>query len=75
MSILHPFTSIDEAIDRANDSIYGLGAGIYSSNVDVINKCVSRFKAGNVWVNFYNLTAPQMPFSGYKQSGFSKEVG
>ncbi|XP_073969314.1 aldehyde dehydrogenase, mitochondrial-like isoform X2 [Rhodnius prolixus] len=67
------FGTLDEVIDRANDSMYGLAAAIYSPNIDSINKVIQGLRAGTVWVNCYNILNPQVPFGGYKMSGFGRE--
>ena len=75
LSVLEPYSDLSSAIQRANNSNYGLGAGIFTEDMDVAWQAQKHLKAGNFWVNMYNLAIPQMPFSGFKQSGFSKETG
>lgn len=70
-----PFESLDEIIERANNTPYGLAAGLWTENVKNAHYVASRLKAGTVWVNCYNLTDPASPFGGYKQSGFGREMG
>ncbi|MGQ0528715.1 MAG: aldehyde dehydrogenase family protein [Panacagrimonas sp.] len=71
-----PFKDIDQAlIDRANDSLYGLAAGIFTTNIGKAHKIANRLKAGTVWVNCYNIFDASMPFGGYKQSGWGREMG
>ena len=65
----------DELVRRANDSVYGLAAGIWSQDVSKIHKLVPRLRAGTVWVNCYNVFDASMPFGGYKQSGWGREMG
>ena len=70
-----PFKTIDEVVTRANDSPYGLAAGIWTESLSIAHQVADRLKAGSVWVNCYNLTDPASPFGGYKQSGFGREMG
>jgi len=71
-----PFKEVDEdLIRRANDSPYGLAAGIFSTNISKAHKIANRLKAGTVWVNCYNIFDASMPFGGYKQSGWGREMG
>lgn len=70
-----PYEDIDEMIKRANDSLYGLAAGLWTENIRNAHYVANRLKAGTVWVNCYNLTDPATPFGGYKQSGFGREMG
>lgn len=66
---------MDEIIDRANDTNYGLAAAVFTKDIDKANYLVQGIKAGTVWVNCYNVFAPQSPFGGFKDSGFGKEMG
>lgn len=70
-----PFESLDEIIERANDTPYGLAAGLWTENVKNAHYVANRLKAGTVWVNCFNSTDPASPFGGYKQSGFGREMG
>lgn len=69
------FKTIDEAIELANDSDYGLAGGVYTTNLDTAIKVSSELKAGTVWVNCFDVFDQSTPFGGYKQSGFGKELG
>jgi aldehyde dehydrogenase (NAD+) len=69
------FGDVDEAIARANDSIYGLAAGVWTRDVKKAHYVASKLKAGTVWVNTYNQYDAAVPFGGYKQSGFGRELG
>lgn len=68
------FKSLDEIIERANDTNYGLAAAVFSRDIDKVNYLVQGIKAGTVWVNCYNVFAPQAPFGGYKDSGHGREM-
>ncbi|GHH99202.1 aldehyde dehydrogenase family protein [Neobacillus kokaensis] len=70
-----PYDDIDEIIDRANNSPYGLAAGVWTENVKNAHYIANRLKAGNVWVNCYSMVDPASPFGGYKQSGFGRDMG
>ncbi|RQH02313.1 aldehyde dehydrogenase family protein [Natrarchaeobius oligotrophus] len=70
-----PFSDREEAIEIANDSPYGLMAGIWTKNIDVAHDTAERLEYGMVSVNEYPVTFPQTPFGGYKQSGFGREQG
>jgi phenylacetaldehyde dehydrogenase len=69
------FDQVDEVIKAANDSPYGLGASIWTNNLSAAHRLIPRIKAGTVWVNCHNMVDPNMPFGGYKQSGFGREHG
>jgi succinate-semialdehyde dehydrogenase/glutarate-semialdehyde dehydrogenase len=68
-------TSLDEAIERANASIYGLGSSIWTRNLDNIDTAIDRLEAGNVWVNSLHYGYDELPFGGVKASGFGREHG
>lgn len=70
-----PFEDIEEVAARANKSIYGLAAGIWTSDVKKVHKMAAALKAGVVWVNTYNMFDAAAPFGGYKQSGYGREMG
>ncbi|KAL1920500.1 uncharacterized protein VTP21DRAFT_877 [Calcarisporiella thermophila] len=75
LSVLPAFDTLDEAIDRANASPFGLGAGVFTRDRAQAAYLVPRLQAGTVWVNCYNYTPVGLPFGGYKQSGFGKDLG
>jgi phenylacetaldehyde dehydrogenase len=71
-----PFTEMDEDLVReANDSIYGLAAGIWTRDLSKAHALAAQLKAGSVWVNCYNIFDAALPFGGYKQSGWGREMG
>lgn len=70
-----PYDNLDEVIKRANNSPYGLAAGLWTENLKSAHYVANKLKAGSVWVNCYNMTDPASPFGGYKQSGFGREMG
>jgi acyl-CoA reductase-like NAD-dependent aldehyde dehydrogenase len=67
--------TLDEAIERANNSIYGLGSSIWTRNLDNIETAIDRLQAGNVWVNSLHYGYDELPFGGVKASGFGREHG
>lgn len=70
-----PYDDLDDLADMANDSDYGLGANIYTENVSNAHMLASKIKAGTVWVNTQLSPDPNMPFGGFKQSGWGRENG
>jgi phenylacetaldehyde dehydrogenase len=73
--IVEPFDDIDELMRVANDSEYGLAAGIWTSDVKKAHLAAERLRAGTVWINCYNIFDAALPFGGYKQSGWGREMG
>ena len=69
------FRTPEEAIERANNTAYGLSAGVWTDKGSKIFKIVSKLRAGVVWANTYNRFDPTSPFGGYKESGFGREGG
>lgn len=69
------FRTPDEAIERANNTPYGLSAGVWADKGSKIFNIVSKLRAGVVWANTYNKFDPSSPFGGYKESGFGREGG
>ena len=72
MSVL-TFETEDEAIARANDTHFGLGAGIITQDLSRAHRVADALESGNIWVNTYNLIPADWPFGGAKQSGFGRE--
>ncbi len=69
------FRTVDEAIEKANNTAYGLSAGVWTDKGSRILKMSTELKAGVVWANTYNKFDPTSPFGGYKESGFGREGG
>ena len=67
--------SVDEGLKLANDTTYGLAAGIHTNDLNTAIRVSNALKAGTVWVNQYNMTHYQTPFGGYKESGIGRELG
>jgi aldehyde dehydrogenase (NAD+) len=70
-----PFTDIDEVIERANATNYGLGSGLWTQDVSKAHKLAQGIRAGSVWINCYQAMDPAVPFGGYKMSGYGRESG
>ena len=68
------FADVDEAIARANDSPYGLAAGVWTRDIKKAHYIARKLQAGTVWINTYNVYDTAAPFGGYKQSGFGREM-
>ena len=69
------FRTEDEVIEKANNSPYGLSAGVWTDKGSRIFNMSKRIRAGVIWANTYNLFDPVSPFGGYKESGFGREGG
>lgn len=69
------FRTVDEVIDKANNTPYGLSAGVWTDKGSKIFNLTSRMRAGVVWANTFNKFDPSSPFGGYKESGFGREGG
>src|SRR5215469_3902595 len=70
-----PFASLDEIADAANDSDYGLGAGIWTQDISKAHALAKKIRAGTIWLNCYNIFDASLPFGGYTQSGWGREMG
>ncbi len=69
------YTSLEEAIRQANDTIYGLAAGVWSSDIERAMTVANQLRAGTIWINDFHLISAEAPFGGYKQSGSGRELG
>lgn len=69
------FNDMEEMIRRANDTLFGLAAAVWTNNVKVAHEYASRVRAGTVWVNCYNVFDAAAPFGGFKMSGYGRELG
>jgi len=69
------FKDIDDLVSRANDTFYGLSAGIWTRDIGKAHRLAKRIKAGTIWINCFNCFDAASPFGGYKQSGFGRELG
>jgi aldehyde dehydrogenase (NAD+) len=70
-----PFTDIEEVIERANQTNFGLGSGLWTRDVSKAHKLARGIRAGTVWINCYQAMDPAVPFGGYKMSGYGREGG
>lgn len=69
------FETTDELVEKANSTIYGLAAAIWTRDIAKAHRLAGELQAGTVWINAYNMLSPESPFGGYKQSGYGRELG
>ena len=69
------FKDVDDLVRRANNTIYGLSAGIWTRDIGKAHRLAKELKAGTIWINCYNCFDAASPFGGFKQSGFGRELG
>jgi len=70
-----PFDEPEELVSQANDSNYGLAAGVFTSDISKAHRTAKLLRAGTVWINTYHVFDAAMPFGGYKESGWGREMG
>ena len=70
-----PFSDLDEVAAQANDTPYGLGAGIWTKDISKAHALAKKIRAGSIYINCYNVFDAALPFGGYKQSGWGREMG
>lgn len=70
-----PFDHIDEVVKRANNTMYGLGSGVWTRDINKAHHLSKHIRAGSVWINCYQAMDPAVPFGGYKMSGYGRESG
>ncbi|MBV1789950.1 aldehyde dehydrogenase family protein [Marinobacterium sp. D7] len=69
------WSDVDELVHRANNTPFGLAAGVWTNNLKQAHTIAAKLKAGSVWINCWNVVDPASPFGGYKQSGWGREMG
>ena len=74
MSVI-PFKDVDEVVERANRTSYGLAAGVWTRDIKKAHAVANAVRAGTVWVNCYHVLDTRAPFGGFKQSGIGRELG
>lgn len=70
-----PFKNFEDVAEQANKTRYGLSGAVWTTDVKKAHKLAAHIKAGTIWVNCYNVFDPAIPFGGYKQSGYGRELG
>ncbi len=73
--VVSPFSDIDQIVAEANNTEYGLAAGVWTSDLSKAHRVAHKLRAGTVWINCYNVFDAALPFGGYKQSGWGREMG
>ena len=70
-----PFSDPEEVLTAANDSVYGLAAAVWTRDINMAHQMAAKLRAGTVWINCYNVFDAALPFGGYKESGWGREMG
>ena len=73
--VASPFSDIEQIVAEANNSEYGLAAGVWTKDISKAHRIAHRLRAGTVWINCYSIFDAALPFGGYKQSGWGREMG
>jgi phenylacetaldehyde dehydrogenase len=73
--VASPFSDLDKLVAEANNSEYGLAAGVWTKDISKAHRVAHKLRAGTVWINCYNVFDAALPFGGYKQSGWGREMG
>jgi aldehyde dehydrogenase (NAD+) len=74
VAVVIPFDTDDEAVAIANDTRYGLASGVWTRDLARVHRCIRDIQAGNVWVNTYMQTRYELPFGGFKDSGYGHDA-
>ena len=69
------FKDAEDAVAKANATVYGLAAAVWTRDISKAHRIAKSIKAGTVWINTYNLYDPALPFGGFKESGFGRDQG